>query len=76
MAAILSVAIATLSVGAFGHPAFHSDVDRIHRLEHFHCDVRHWDGAWFDDEHTCRSDGRIALPCITMQQASWMRLEF
>jgi hypothetical protein len=44
LAAILSAAIATLSVGAFGHPAFHSDMDRIHRLEHFHCDVRHWVG--------------------------------
>ena len=35
LAAILSAAIATLSVGAFGHPAFH---------KHFHCDVRHWVG--------------------------------
>jgi hypothetical protein len=44
LAAILSAAFATLLVDAFGHPAFHSYMDRIHRLEHFHCDVRHWVG--------------------------------
>jgi hypothetical protein len=31
-------------VGAFGDPALHSDMDRVHRLEHLHCDVRHWVG--------------------------------
>lgn len=74
LAAILSAAIATLSVGAFGHPAFHSDMDRIHRLN-ISTAMFDTGSAWFDDEPKCRSDGRIALPCITMQQAGWMRLE-
>jgi hypothetical protein len=30
--------------------------------------------AWFDDEPKGRSDGRIALPCIAMQQASSIML--
>jgi hypothetical protein len=34
----------SLSVGGFGHPAFHSGMDRVHRLEHLHCNVRHWVG--------------------------------
>jgi hypothetical protein len=44
LAAILSAAFATVSVDALGHLAFLSDMDRIRRLEHFHCDVRHWVG--------------------------------
>jgi hypothetical protein len=35
----------SLSVGARSATRrFHIELDRVHRLEHLHCDVRHWVG--------------------------------
>jgi hypothetical protein len=53
-----SLSVAPSQLRPFGHPAFHSDMDRVHRLEHRHCDVWQWVGL-VDDEPKCGAATKI-----------------